>query len=604
MIPQLLFPLFAVAAHALQYLGVDEAGLEFGISPSGVTGTVPGTLGTDYFAPSATAMTNAASKFSNLFRISFAWERVQPTLNGDLNAAYLATIDSAVQTATGLGAVAVLDLHNYAKYQGSEIGAGTVTAANLADVWTKLAQKYMGNNLVWFGLMNEPTGIDANTWFAAAQVAITAIRNTGATNVISVPGNCFTGAHSWVSGNCDVTATSNAVAALTITDPGNNMVFEMHQYFDSDFSGTHAGCVNDFNQLTAATAWLRSNGKKGFLGEFAGDSSSQCQTVVQGVLNYLNQNSDVWTAASWWAAGSAWGTYMYSIEDNGSTAAPDAAELAILAQFKVGSTAAATSAAAVTTVATTAVRTSATTAAATTAAVSTAAAVATTAAVVATTTTALAAAAVGNTASSTVTFTMTVGPTLSVVVVTAGVAQAAGAAAVAIQTTAATAAATTAAVAGAGTVTSIVAVNANPNNANCGGTNNQNLLLYMGTSVSISTSGLTNTACGTFPMAECGLPTLQGSVVFAANNSAVNILSWTGGNQVFSANTFQLTEEDDMPYYGGTLVLDLPCSYSPSTFNSALANQLAFNFVSLEATVDTTDKNGNLVTANVAVTTK
>ncbi|KAJ3209058.1 hypothetical protein HDU82_001485 [Entophlyctis luteolus] len=593
----LLLPLCAVA-HALQYLGVDEAGLEFGISPSGVTGTVPGTLGTDYFAPSATAMTNAASKFSNLFRISFAWERVQPTLNGDLNAAYLASIDSAVQTATSLGAVAVLDLHNYAKYQGSEIGAGTVTAANLADVWTKLAQKYMGNNLVWFGLMNEPTGIDATTWFAAAQVAITAIRNAGATNVISVPGNCFTGAHSWVSGNCDVTATSNAVAALTITDPGNNMVFEMHQYFDSDFSGTHAGCVNDFNQLTAATAWLRTNGKKGFLGEFAGDSSTQCQSVIQGVLNYLNQNSDVWTAASWWAAGSAWGTYMYSIEDNGSTTAPDAAELAILAQFKVGAsaTAAVTSTAAVATTA--AVRTTAviaTTAAATTTAVASTSAAATIVAV--------ATNAATSAGTPTVTLTLTVEPTLSIVVVTAGAAQTA--AAVVVQTTAA-AASTTAATAGAGagTVTSIVAVNANPNNANCGGTNNQNLLLYMGTTVSISTSGLTNTACGTFPMAECGLPTLQGSVVFASNNSAVNILSWTGGNQVFTANTFQLTEEDDMPYYGGTLVLDLPCSYNPSTFNSALANQLAFTFVSLAGTVDTTDKNGNLVTANVAVTTK
>ncbi|KAJ3210138.1 hypothetical protein HDU82_008692 [Entophlyctis luteolus] len=168
------------------------------------------------------------------------------------------------------------------------------------------------------------------------------------------------------------------------------------------------------------------------------------------------------------------------------------------------------------------------------------------------------------------------------------------------------AAATTAAAAGntgTGTHTSTVNVKPNFNSANCGGPTNNNLLLYMGTTVSSKVTGVANTACSNGPMAECGLPLLQGTVFFAANNSAVNILSWTGGNQVFSGNTFQIQEEDDMPYYGGTMALNLPCSFATANFNSDIANQLSFQFTSLVATVDSQDNNGNTVTVPVTVMT-
>ncbi|KAJ3349174.1 hypothetical protein HDU83_000733 [Entophlyctis luteolus] len=314
----------------LQFLGLSESCLEFG-APK-----YPGVYNVDYTSPNPVAMKNAASQFANLYRIPFAWERVQSVLGGELVAEYLSYIDGAVQTATTLGAVSVLDVHNYAAYNGSIIGDGTVTAADLADLWTRLANVYKNNTLVWFGLINEPHTIDATTWFSAAQTAIDAIRETGATNVITVPGNCWTGAHSWVQGNCDITATSNAVAALVINDPLDNIVFEMHQYFDVDFSGSHEACVNNYTTLLDATNWLRDNGKKGFLAEFAGASNDQCVTVVNDTLTFLTANKDVWVAASWWAGGPWWGNNMLSIESDGKTTAPDAVMIPILAQFKVG----------------------------------------------------------------------------------------------------------------------------------------------------------------------------------------------------------------------------------------------------------------------------
>ncbi|KAJ3137939.1 hypothetical protein HK100_000179 [Physocladia obscura] len=320
----------ATSSPSLQYLGLDESCLEFG------SGKYPGVYGTDYTSPNPVAMKNANGQFANLFRISFAWERVQPALNGTLDPFYFSLIDGAVQTATNLNSVAVLNPHNYAKYRGTTIGTGNVTAANLANLWVQLADIYKNNSLVWFGLMNEPNSIDATTWFDAAQLSINAIRETGATNVITVPGNCWTGAHSWVSGNCDITPTANAVAALAITDPADNSVFEMHQYFDVDFSGSHDSCVNNYTTLIEATQWLRINNKKGYLAEFAGASNEQCETVVSDVLAFLTTNADVWVAAGWWAGGPWWGSYMFSVESDGITPAPDAVMIPILGQYKVG----------------------------------------------------------------------------------------------------------------------------------------------------------------------------------------------------------------------------------------------------------------------------
>ena len=45
--------------------------------------------------------------------------------------------------------------------------------------------------------MNEPHDVPATQWLASANAAIAAIRETGATNLVLVPGTIWTGAHSW-----------------------------------------------------------------------------------------------------------------------------------------------------------------------------------------------------------------------------------------------------------------------------------------------------------------------------------------------------------------------------------------------------------------------
>lgn len=90
----------------------------------------------------------------------------------------------------------------------------------------------------------------------------------------------------------------------------------MHQYLDSDGSGTNGTCVSPTigaERLVSATNWLKNNGIRGFLGEFGGGANADCISAIQGMLCSMQQ-SGVWIGALWWAAGPWWGDYFLSIE--------------------------------------------------------------------------------------------------------------------------------------------------------------------------------------------------------------------------------------------------------------------------------------------------
>jgi endoglucanase len=83
----------------------------------------------------------------------------------------------------------------------------------------------------------------------------------------------------------------------------------MHQYLDSDSSGTSDQCVSEtvgVERVTEATAWLQENGFQGILGEIGAGNNTQCVAAVYNTLCAL-QESGVWVGASWWAAGPWWG---------------------------------------------------------------------------------------------------------------------------------------------------------------------------------------------------------------------------------------------------------------------------------------------------------
>jgi endoglucanase len=303
--------------------GTSLAGAEFGQQ------NLPGTFGADYTYPTDAEVTYFVGKGMTTFRLPFLWERLQHQAKGELDATELGRIDAFVTAATGKGALVLLDPHNYARYFGKVVGTET-PAADLADLWSRLAAHYKGNPRVLFGIMNEPHDMSTEVWAQDANAAIAAIRAAGATNLITVPGNAWTGAHSWFSSSY---GTPNATAMLTITDPGNNFAFEVHQYLDSDSSGTMPACVSatiGSERMSALTAWLRAHHVRAILGEVGAPSDATCMAALGDILRHVHANKDVYLGWTYWAAGPWWGNYFLSIEPTGGGDAPQMAVLAPL----------------------------------------------------------------------------------------------------------------------------------------------------------------------------------------------------------------------------------------------------------------------------------
>jgi endoglucanase len=139
--------------------------------------------------------------------------------------------------------------------------------------------------------------------------AIAAIRQAGANQEVLVPGSDWTGAWSWLS-----SGNAAAINPSTIHDPDNNWAIEVHQYLDSNGSGTNFSPITDPNigveRLSDITNWAQQNGVKLFLGETGVPGDGQSLTALQNMLSYMEQNASVWQGAAYWAGGPWWGSYL------------------------------------------------------------------------------------------------------------------------------------------------------------------------------------------------------------------------------------------------------------------------------------------------------
>jgi len=318
--PAAAIPTKPIGAPVLTLRGVSLSSAEWGSA-------IPGVFGQDYIYPTHDEVDYFVGKGMTILRIPFLWERLQLALNGPLDDAELGRLDDIVNYAAAAGANVLLDPHNYAAYDGNVIGYGGVTAAAFADFWGKLADHFKALPQAYFGLMNEPHSVTGQTlktadWVAAANGAIQAIRATGATNTIMVSGNGYDTASGW---NDNWYGTPNAHELLSIVDPLDKVVFEAHQYMDSDGSGTHPTCVSatvGSSRLSAFTGWLRSSKKHGFLGEFGAGTDATCLSAIDDMLKHVEAYDDVYVGWTWWAAGPWWGPYFSSVEPDGGKDKP------------------------------------------------------------------------------------------------------------------------------------------------------------------------------------------------------------------------------------------------------------------------------------------
>ncbi|MGN6571556.1 MAG: cellulase family glycosylhydrolase [Pseudolabrys sp.] len=287
-------------------LGVNLAGAEFASQKN------PGTYGVDYIYPSHSEIDYYANAGMSVIRLPFLWERLQTSAYGPLDASQLAHIDDVVNYANSKGLKVILDAHDYGSYQGSLIGSDAVPNSAFADLWGKLAGHFAADANVMFDLMNEPHAQTAAQWLDSTNAAIAEIREAGATSQeILVSGSYSDGAWRWVK-------TDNAAVIGTgVQDPSHNFAFDVHQYLDSNGSGTHASVVSTtvgVERLEAITNWAESTGNHLFLGEFGVSTDQTSVAALDNMLSYMQTHSDAWQGGTYWAGGPWWGNYMYSIE--------------------------------------------------------------------------------------------------------------------------------------------------------------------------------------------------------------------------------------------------------------------------------------------------
>ncbi|KAI0128397.1 glycoside hydrolase superfamily [Xylariales sp. AK1849] len=300
--------LMPFALARVQYLGVAIAGGDFGCQ---IDGSCP-TSSVQFAGDAADQMEHFVSDGVNLIRIPTSWQfLVNNQLGASLNTNNLAKYDQLIQSCLSTGAYCMIDLHNFARWNGGIIGQGGPTDDQFVNLWTQLATKYAAVDKVVFQIMNEPHDLDLDIWAQTCHKVVTAIRNAGATShMILLPGTNFDSAATLVS-------SGSAAALMAIKNPDGStdgLIMDIHKYLDEDNSGTHEECVTDnVDSFTTVADFLRENGRQGLVSESGASSAASCFTAFCAQNTFINQNSDVFLGFVAWAAGSFSTSYVLSL---------------------------------------------------------------------------------------------------------------------------------------------------------------------------------------------------------------------------------------------------------------------------------------------------
>jgi aryl-phospho-beta-D-glucosidase BglC (GH1 family) len=314
------------------HIGVNLSALENGAE-------IPGTANTDYALPTDSEFDFLRSKNLTLVRLPFKWERLQPTRSGPLDTTYLGYIQAAVAKARVRGMKIVLDCHNYGGYGADKIGGGTVSDADFADLWSRLAAVFAGDpTIAAYDLMNEPSNMPAlDLWQAAAQAAIDAIRAIDTTTPIYVEGNNYSSAFTWADQNPTL---------HQLNDSSHLLVFSAHSYLDRDNSGTHYRWAEEVaagdqptglpldtsigvRRVAGFIGWLGQHGLTGNIGETgAGLNDPNWLIALDREIAFLLDNG---VSFIYWNLGPFYPSYPYSIEPD--VTGIDKAQVAVLTKY-------------------------------------------------------------------------------------------------------------------------------------------------------------------------------------------------------------------------------------------------------------------------------
>lgn len=118
--------------------------------------------------------------------------------------------------------------------------------------------------------------------------------------MILLPGNSWQSAATFLN-------DGSADALEQVRNPdgtSTNLIFDLHKYLDSDGSGSHAECVDDFitSAFEPVAEWLRCKGRKAFITETGGGNVASCLVYFCNLMTFLSTNSDVYLGVTGWGA--------------------------------------------------------------------------------------------------------------------------------------------------------------------------------------------------------------------------------------------------------------------------------------------------------------
>ena len=296
--------------------GINLAGGEFNC------GRKPAIFGKDYVYPSSQELDYYSRKGFEVVRLPYCWERLQPSLFGQLDRDELGRIKSFLAAAHARNIRVILSPHNYGRYflngNNALIGTADVPIAAFADFSHKVAAAFAGNDAVYaLSLMNEPHASNG-LWKQTAQAGLDAIRAADHERLVLAPGDEWSGAWSWRRYNDD----------FLLDDASDHIMYEAHQYFDYDHSGTYKvgyllnGTSPDrgVEWVRPFAEWLKQHGRRGIITEFGvPNDDPRWLELTQRLLVYLAQENIPWT---YWAGGPWWGDYLLSAEPKNGVDAP------------------------------------------------------------------------------------------------------------------------------------------------------------------------------------------------------------------------------------------------------------------------------------------
>ncbi|CDZ78902.1 Endoglucanase precursor [Legionella massiliensis] len=293
----------------------------------------------------------------NTVRVPISWGYLQldGAGKGSLNMAYYNNyLKPLLQTLTHAKVNTIVDLHAYMRY--SEFGKqysgcgpdgacpdGTlITDVNAyKSVWGQLATLMQNDSSIdkkylMIDLMNEPVGVPDDKVFTIQAALVKMLQDQKFGGYILVEGNSWTGLHSWTTyqwTGSDGQTYSNATLFTRdnfnkqgVTDL-SKVLINVHQYLDSDYSGTHDDCQQDLTttgpngfNLNQFVDYLETNKLKAIVTEFGtGRNAASCKAPLTQFMKYLQDNSANgkdygfvgWTI---WSTGHGWGDYNLRVK--------------------------------------------------------------------------------------------------------------------------------------------------------------------------------------------------------------------------------------------------------------------------------------------------